>query len=293
VQRWHAALGDRLLVIPNVSVEALGLLHAHVFVEQPQDYLLFPWAVEAAWVTPDFCQEVLYLHCVVPLEHMTAFTDRAHRLGETVHIRWTSSGWQQFLAADEEFSLPVAAPAQLQRDLFSRHPFLVPAMMELWQYPNSLPLAWHRAQQRLGEHLSAWFPRFKEHSVNGKTHLTQSFALLQERHLVLQQIVRCHPLLGASVEVFLQLRLDRPSVLAVLSVLRPVLHAVESYPMSEGYWCRLLGARSLLDAIITLPQNIRERCTSVYFHTKRHPSPTVRFAYESLFDPATRTWRAV
>jgi hypothetical protein len=35
----------------------------------------------------------------------------------------------------------------------------------------------------------------------------------------------------------------------------------------------------LLDAIINLDPSIRERLSRVHFHTKRHPSPVVRFAY--------------
>jgi hypothetical protein len=47
---------------------------------------------------------------------------------------------------------------------------------------------------------------------------------------------------------------------------------------------RLLGPHRLLDAIIALPVQLRERCAKIYFHTKRHPAPRVRFRYEHVFD---------
>src|SRR4051794_31561937 len=59
--RWQRSLSDQLLVVPNVSVEALGLRHAHVFLHNPMGIVDCPFAVEAAWVTADFCNEVLYL----------------------------------------------------------------------------------------------------------------------------------------------------------------------------------------------------------------------------------------
>src|SRR3954462_9234239 len=93
--------------------------------------------------------------------------------------------------------------------------------------------------------------------VNGKTHLTQAFALLHKDGLVRQQLIRYHPLLAVSVEVFLLVRLDREDTMHLLEGLRPDLHGIESYPTSDGYWCRLLGPHRLLDAIMNLPVRVR------------------------------------
>ena len=82
-------------------------------------------------------------------------------------------------------------------------------------------------------------------------------------------------------------------MLVLLEELRHCLHAVETYPTGDGYFCRLLGPHALLDAIMRLPAAVRERARNVYFHTKRHPAPVVRFRYEVLFEPATGAWTVV
>jgi hypothetical protein len=289
VYRWQRSLGNQLLVIPNVVVERLGLRHAHVFVTKPDpSWLSLPYAVEAAWVTPDFCQEVCYLHCLVP-----ATVDLDALLKSLPCSRyemvWSGSGWQQFLANEEELFLPVPIEGSVS-DVLGQAPFVVPSMMELWTYPNSLPLAWERIRQRLGTRVKDYLPRTRVRYVNGKTHLTAAFRSLKDDGLFCQHIVRYHPLLAASVEVFLLVCMEREDVTVLLRGLRPVLHAVETYPTTGGYWCRLLGPHRLLDAIMLLPVSVRERVTTIHFHTKRHPSPVVRFAYETAFNPKTGAW---
>ncbi|MDX2154028.1 MAG: hypothetical protein SFV54_25030 [Bryobacteraceae bacterium] len=278
--------------MPNVSVEPLGLRHAHVFVTDPVDRVLaMPYAVEAAWVTPDFCQEVLYLHCLVPARIAKEFVALAEAFGASTRVVWSSSGWQQFLLEEEPMQLPLPVGDLEESEILRRLPFVVPAMMELWTYPNSLPVIWQRIRARLGKNVKAYLPRTKVRYVNGKTHVTQAFGLLQNEGLVRQQLIRYHPLLAVSVEVFLLIRQDREETMRILDVLRWCLHAVESYPTTDGYWCRLLGPHRLLDAIMNLPSQVRSQCGLVYFHTKRHPTPIVRFGYEAVFDVASRTWR--
>jgi hypothetical protein len=268
------------------------LRHAHVFVTKPDpSWLDVPYAVEACWVTPDFCQEVLYLHCLVP-----DGTDLVRTLAGYPCVRsevvWSGSGWQRFL--HEDAALGIAKPVPVGTSAVTRRlPFVIPAMTELWNYPNSLPLAWARIHRRLGRQLVHYLPRTRIHAVNGKMHVTSAFRVLKEEGLLQQQLIRYHPLLAASVEVFLTVRMTPDDALVFLHRLRPVLHAIETYPTSDGYWCRLLGPHQVLDAIINLPLNIREQLSGVHFHTKRHPSPVVRFRYEELFDPATGTWKVL
>ncbi|HEY4360276.1 MAG TPA: hypothetical protein VGN17_04885 [Bryobacteraceae bacterium] len=290
VYRWQRSLGDQLLVVPNVLVERLGLRHAHVFVVNPDpSWLSLPYAVESAWVTPDFCQEVLYLHCLVPVS--TVFADVLARYPcARVEVVWSGSGWQSFL--QDDYALGVTKPVPPgTSDLARRLPFVIPAMLELWTYPNSLPLGWARIRLRLGTSVRQYLPRTRIQYVNGKTHLTAAFRALKEEALLQQQLIRYHPLLAQSVEVFLTARMDHDEVLVFLQRLRPCLHAIETYPMEGGYWCRLLGPHRLLDAIINVPTIERERLSGVHFHTKRHPTPVVRFHYETLFDPTKGNWR--
>lgn len=272
--RLRRSLGDKLLVIPNIQVEALGLRHAHVFLSGSAHDCGF--AVEAAVVTRNFCNEELYLHCLVPVAHAEAF---AQQLSDA-RIFWSSSGWQQFLTNAEELLLPIAVTV-VESDIVRRCPFIIPAMMELWSYPNSFPATWQRIQHRLGPRLKSYLPRTKVLRVNGKTHLAQAFRALQEEGLVRQHLVRYHPLLASSIEVFAVARFDRAALTSILEELRVVLHAVESYPTSEGYFVRLLGPYQLLDAIFSLPAPIREYFSNIRFHAKRYPTPQVRYTYEA------------
>jgi len=151
-------------------------------------------------------------------------------------------------------------------------------------YGTSKPGVGVIIRQRLRNQVQQYLPRTRIRYVNGKNHLTSAFHTLKEAGILQQHLIRYHPLLAESVEVFVSVRMDREDLTALLNGLRPVLHAVETYPTSEGYWCRLLGPHKVLDAIINLPENIRERLSGLHFHTKRHPAPIVRFQYETLFD---------
>jgi len=287
--RWHRTLGDRFLIVPNVTVEPLGLQHAHVFVEDARPAaLVFPFAVEAAWITPDFCREVLYLHCLVPTALLGRFPKLLQSIGKA-SVVWSSSGWQQLLADNEALLLPMRVNGS-GTDLLQRCPFILPAMMELWTYPNSLPLAWHRIHRCLGSSVNRYLRRAVR-QVNGKSHITEAFHLLQKEKLLTQQVIRYHPLLAVSVEVFVLARFGLAELTKLLSSLRRVLHAVETYPTDDGYWCRLLGPHRLLDAILGLSPEERAKLAMVHFHTKRHPTPRVRFQYERLFDPKEKRWR--
>ena len=290
VYRWQRSLGDALLVVPSIAVEHLGLSHLHVFVHGPgSEWLRLPYAIEAAWVTPDLSKEVLYLRCLIPTAHETRVIASLKELAcQSYHAVTSGSGWQQFLLSDDEpLELPIPdKPAA--NDLLVRCPFVVPAMMESWQYPNSLPILWERIHQRLGTTLRSFLPRTRIHYVNGKGHVNAAFQSLRHEGLIRQHVIRYHPLLAASIEVFVLLNIDRGRLAVFLQELRSCLHAVESYPTSDGYFCRLLGPHKLLDAIITRSPIPASR---VFFHTKRYPTPLVRFSYEKVFDPVTGSWR--
>jgi len=291
--RMTQSLGDALLVIPSVAVERLGLVHLHVFITSPGDaWVQCPYAVEASWVTPDLCTEVLYLHCLIPAQRK----DHVLSLLRTFHCDqyeavWSSTGWQQFLDDEDEVSIPVADPV-VPSSVLREYPLVVPVVMEFWRHPNSMPLVWERLRSTLSQRLRFFLPRTKIHYVNGRLHVGAMLRHLQREGLLRQHIIRYHPLLAASVEVFLTLRMDRDDVRGLVEGLRSCLHAVESYPTSDGYLVRLLGPHRLLDAIMMLPSGVRSRAGMVFFHTKRHPAPRVRFAYETLFDPTT-TWEVL
>lgn len=290
IYRWHRNLGDRLLVIPVVQVEHLGLRHAHVFLKAPvEDAVSCPYAVEAAIVTADFSTETMYLHCLVPQGHERALSRWAETVGTDVRVTWTGTPWQQFLTPAVPVTLPLPVTPKIETGLLRRAPMIVPAVMEAWTYPNTLPHAWHRITRRAGNHLPSYM-RNATVSRTGWRHVGAAFEELQQAQLVNQHLVRCHPLLAMSVEVFTEWRLPREVLCNVLEKLRTFLHAVEAYPTGTGHWVRLLGPHRLLDAIANLSATARSACTGFFFHTKRHPAPRVRFAYEQLFNPKTGTW---
>lgn len=288
VYRWRRRLGAHLLIVPSVLSEALGLTHAHLFIRDAgTEWLSCPYAVEAAWGTSDFSREVLYLHCLVPFSHQRALAATWRR--RNVVVIWSGTGWQQFLARGDPIAIP-RLPKDAMVTLVARDPFIVPVMAESWEYPNSMRSIWDRAEQRLGLHLREYLRRTPHRRVDGKRVVGAAFAALGRERLILQHVIRCHPLLSANIEVFVNITGSREHAVAMLESLRAHLHAIETYPTGQGFLCRLLGAHTIFHALITLPQAQRSTIAFLCCHTKRHS--TVRFQYEKLFDPKG-TWRMV
>jgi hypothetical protein len=292
VYRWQRRFGDQLLIIPSVAVERLGLVHCHVLVTTPGDeWLSLPYVVEACWLTPDLCRDTLYLHCLVPTDQQVYVQSLARTLRcAASEVVWSGTGWQQFVHAGEPIEIPIAAEVVADRALLQRHPFLIPVVMESWRHPNSLPLIWDRARSTLQERLRSFLPRTRIHYTNGSSHVTTAFQVLDSEELLRQHIIRYHPLLAASIEVLLDIQVGRTDLLVLLEGWRSLLHAVETYPTPDGFFCRLLGPHRLIDAMLGLPESLRSRIRRLLFHTKRHPATRVRFAYDRLFNPTTGVW---
>ena len=74
IYRWQKELGDKFRYFPRIHFQALGLVHLHLLIEKPSDkWVLFPFAVEIAWLIKDMNERVLYLHCLVPEIYMDTF----------------------------------------------------------------------------------------------------------------------------------------------------------------------------------------------------------------------------
>jgi hypothetical protein len=263
-----------------------------VFITDPREGCLrCPYAVESSWVSPDLVQHVLYLHCLVPALHQQRATlEFAELPAAHVSVLWSGSGWQEFIDPVKAFALPTPATSVGADPAFvRRHPLVVPVLMESWQYPNSMSMMWARMRQRDPARLR-YYVRGRLHLVNGMLHVRDAYNALSAAGMVHQQVVRYHSLLESCIEVFLTVA-SRDALLGLVRELRDVLRAVEAYPLSHGYLCRLLGLYELMDRVMLLPPDVRQALRVLYFHTKRHPSPRVAFAYEELFDPRTGTWR--
>src|SRR5262249_962562 len=72
VCRWHRELADALMYYPSVAYGAVGLVHLHLFIEDPRSHWeTLPYAVRASWlVRGPAGVRVLYLHCLVPRAHV-------------------------------------------------------------------------------------------------------------------------------------------------------------------------------------------------------------------------------
>ncbi len=61
VYRWRARLGRELVAFPSFFVEALGLVHVHLFVVGPsRSWAGLAYAVEGVWVVRDWSRPVGY-----------------------------------------------------------------------------------------------------------------------------------------------------------------------------------------------------------------------------------------
>jgi hypothetical protein len=157
VYRWQFRLGDQLLIVPSVWTEALGLLHAHLFiVEDREAWASCPYAIEAAAGSTKLSQDVLYLHCLVPAAQQASVAAAWSR-HRGVRVVWSGTGWQQFVLPGTPLSLPLPS-SHADVTVLMRHPFVVPVMAESWRHPNSMGMMWARASKRLGADATACVP---------------------------------------------------------------------------------------------------------------------------------------
>jgi hypothetical protein len=285
--RWRQSLGHRLHIMPSITTEALGLLHAHALLPT-KDLTELPYVVEASSVTLDLVRRFRYVHLLVPTVHK----DHVNRLLDRLQARyrtWSSSGWQQFPASEERLSVPQGCPPNCDDDLLRKHPLLVPVVIETYRYPNTMPQIWQRIREQLGP-LVRQYVRGRVLQFNGKAHVHRSYHVLQERKLVQQHVIRYQALVAANIEVFLEVRGTADEVLGFLEGLRDAVHAIETYAIADGYLVRLLGHYELLDRVMTLPTGSYEYVRMLGINTKRHLTPTVTFDYRRLFNPKTGTW---
>lgn len=290
VYRWRSHWRERLHIFPSFSLEFLGLVHLHVFVAAAGEaWMGCPYAVEAVWVTPDLCRDVLYLHCLVPV-HQRAAVERRLRAwraqtGASVRLLWSGSPWQRLGPG----ALPTETLGAKPIDrVLTRYPLVLPVICETWRAPWSLPRAWERIRHHLGETLQSYLRQRRLRLVNGKGHVKTALLALSDAGLFRQRIIRYQPFLHAGVEVFVELHLDLAHVQAFLDRLAHCTYATESYQTACGYLVRLLGSHALVDELMMGEQRSAARC--VYWHNKHRAPPHVRFHYETLFHPK-RGWQ--
>ena len=297
--RWHRRLGDDLLFFPTFQLEALGLVHLHLFVPEPQlPWLRFPYAVEHLWLTENVFEPVLYLHCVVPAEHRERLDRMLDRLmenepGGCIDRIWTRDGTQR-LNIDgrqgREDSATILTPSPGGRsDVFNRDPLAIPVIFEAWNHSVRLADLWDRIRSRIWGAVPDWVPRDRFRYTKGPFYVRRTLQRLQAAGLFRQHWIRYTPFTEDALDFLIcgQFTINNPEAL-VRSARLTEFHASSDGPSI----LRIVGTNDQLSAIQRGSQPIGSgSCRAFIVSQHETPDDTQpRFAYEHLFDPVRRRW---
>ncbi|MDQ6891098.1 MAG: hypothetical protein M3167_00250 [Acidobacteriota bacterium] len=294
--RWRRDLSPVVRSFPSFSVEALGLSHVHLVLFNPDGrWQRFPYAVELVWGSPDFVQRALYLHCLVPAQHvpeLVAFVESLRSQGwcSEVVVFHSYSGSQHLRACDhpvagDEFR-PPADPALLRR-----HPLVVPVLAECWNHDATLPGLWRAIYGRLGTGVRAYLPRQRLLRVNGKQHVRAALQALLDAGLFRQQILRRVRSPESSVECLLVGTAAGDRLVELIAALRETATTTETYWSAQGaVLVRVTGTPAVLQLLLELGAGNDVAALVVFGDFRRTREGTCQFSYELLFDPKTG-WR--
>jgi hypothetical protein len=290
IYRWQQAVGENLTYFPSIAWQPLGLTHAHLFITNATDeWFTFPFAIDAAWLARSPVERVLYLHCLVPIEHETAFArllDELRLLGiaATIKAYFTGDSWQDH---DEPRRPPLVPPGSALRE----HAFLIPVACENQERRLSLHDLWTTIYGRLGHRTWFYLPHQRRLKTNGKRYVKQAFAGMNQAQLFRQLVTRNRLDLEMNVEVFLLL--DPAAAVDEIAVrLQAHSVSVEHAVGRRESLVRALGGVRLLYAIMALPERLTLGSTGLLLDRNRTlAEPTrVRFCYELLFNPNQAQW---
>lgn len=290
--RWMRRLRKDVTYYPRVAFAGLGLVHVHLFIRNAAtEWFAYPYAIERAWTIDRPGHHLLYLHCLLPRTHLNRVPH-----GPDITSITTDDGWQDLAPLEHALDaagrpvlrdavaapLPPVPPTQVLEE----EPFLLPVACELVHAPGAMAEVWRTIYERLGSRVWTYFTRHtRRWPHNGKAYVRQAFEYLNQYGLVLQHVVHYAPLQECTIELFLLAENSR--------ILRDhfagVCPTMEAYPAADAVLLRVRGDDALLKRVITTP-GIRHW----WFveHERTATAPPVRFAYERLFDPATRTWHS-
>jgi hypothetical protein len=289
VYRWMQRLREHVTYYPRIAFAGLGLAHVHLFIDDAgSDWCSYPYAIEGAWTIGRPGQHTLYLHCLLPIEHLELVPQ-----GPGITSITTTDGWQDLAPLEhalDQSGRPVprqATASPIPRvpltPTWHEQPFILPVACELFQSPSSMDELWHAIHQRLGGHVWEYFRRHtRRWPHNGKAYVRSAFDHLNRHGLVLQHVVRYAPLDEYTVELFLLTDNDEE----LRDHLVGLCPSMDTYPGTDAYLLRLQGDQAMIKRVITTP-GIRQW----WFVNHERSSLPVRFAYETLFDPRTRQWQ--
>lgn len=289
VYRWHDALGDDLIYFPSIALQSLGLVHLHVFIDDPTaSWEDCKHAIRALWVVRSPGRRTLYLHCVVPAEdgdHVRAcIQEKARHQGVTIIT--TRDGWQAL--STPTFRSPPATPITDARGVIAHYPLIIPAVFEALESRKSYPALWEAICQRLGDRVWEYLPRFSRRLPhNGKQYVREAFRCLTDAHLVRQHLIRYAPMREFAVELLLLVSADTDDVLAAFGG----AVALEVYPADNASLVHVHAPLSCLTTILSATLSLPITACWFVDRTTNEAQPLqVRFDYETLFDPQTGTW---
>jgi len=283
IRRWHRKLGDSLVVTPVFAVEGFGLTHLHAFLISPMDgWESFPYAVESAWVTTDGLSEVLYLHCVVPIEQLTVVKRKLREFARDCQVVPSDTGWERCVAGGKPILPSFNVGGVAREGLLQNSPLVVPATFEAWGRTLSLDGVWRRMKDRLGSSMRDYFPSQRYYATNGKLHVKNAFEVLSREGLFRQFAVR--PSLDNSIEAFAVM--DHACIDKFLGAASADCFKIAVHPGSDGCLLRVAGSPRLFDSLL----NCERRLFWVNRSATKAAGFPVRFAYESLFCPGSGEW---
>lgn len=291
VYRWMQRLREHVTYYPRIAFAGLGLANVHLFISNAEEaWLTYPYAIERAWTIDRPGHYTLYLHCLVPTEQLDLVPQGADITSIT-----TGDGWQDLAPLEhaiDETGRPVIRktiaspiPRVPMTTVLNDEPFLLPVALELLQAPTNMAELWRTIYERLGPSVWTYFTRStRRWPHNGKAYVRQAFDYLNQYGLVLQHVVRYTPLHEHTIELFLLT--DNNNVLR--DHFAGLCPTMEAYAGAETLLLCVRGDEALIKRVITSP-GIRHW----WFveHERTADAPPVRFAYERLFDPTTRTWQ--
>jgi hypothetical protein len=195
---------------------------------------------------------------------------------------WSGNSWQR-LRLGEFSSLPdgfpvYRYPAGHDGQVAAELALAIPVLAEAWNRQTTLNEVWQSIKERIGTQLTDYFPGRKPYSVNGKSHVRETYEALAREGLFRQYLVRFRDTCSLFVLSPSYSR-NLPDPVAQQTRL------AELFPTKDGggLW-RLHGSWELLRARESLAYH------TIYFVEDRRP-PEVQFCYEWLFDPRKSCWR--
>lgn len=281
VYRWHRALGERLTYYPSIAYQSIGLIHLHLIIRTPShDWQTWPYAIRALWIVSGPGQPALYLHCLVPQEHL-AQVAAVVRARESHVVSVVTSDGQQFVPELGDTSVSRGPPSA--KDLLQRYPLVVPVIGEHLERRVSQQELWEAIYRKLGDRVWQYLPkRARRLPHNGKQYVRHVLNLLNEHGIFTQYLIRFEPLAPACLDLLLVLRGGNPGALAA--------SVVEHYP-GEPAIALCSNTTATLKLLFTAQPLVTVAEHFVVDHLRNQREPLrVRFAYERLFDPATGAW---